>query len=617
MENWEVEELCEIIKYMHETLISIPIRILNREKQIAKEELKEGGRDIEGVEMEGNKKQTRQWSRENCEKESIHESVLENNPQASTDPSVVTNSYKLHWLSVYFQTLIFLFLLSWHLIASLAYLRPQSEKQSNFDIIVTIMYCIIPPMLNPVIYSMRNKDIKVSLSRILVKTLSSLAFEIWWFFSSYQAQAADPRMLDFKSQGGQCYKEKKCQEAIGKYHSALLELKGLLLAQEDSEGTTLNACFMGASSLANSYNSLAGCVVQVLLLLFFLGSDVGRLTVMAYDQFVAICHPSQCEMIMNRKVSDICDKTMDNDTSIFLLLEFSTIRELQVMYTAIFLILYLMTLIGNILIISAIAFDSRLHTPMYCFLMNLALQDIGSVSLIVPKSVINSIINARHISYPGCVAQVFFFVFFVNCDISLLTVMAYDRFVAICNPLRYEMIMNRKACTKMIGSVWIASFLNSVLNTIVTFTTHFCSNVINQFFCDIPQLLKLACSDFYLIETGVVIFSFTLAFGCFAFLIISYIQIFIAVSKIPSVRGRKKAFSTCFPHLTVFSLFLFTSSFAYLKTPSDTPSHFDFAVTIMYSIIPPMLNPLIYSLRNKDIKIALSKLFLPEDFHFN
>ncbi|XP_032092041.1 olfactory receptor 14J1-like [Thamnophis elegans] len=301
---------------------------------------------------------------------------------------------------------------------------------------------------------------------------------------------------------------------------------------------------------------------------------------------------------------------MDNDTSIFLLLEFSTIRELQVMYTAIFLILYLMTLIGNILIISAIAFDSRLHTPMYFFLMNLALQDIGSVSLIVPKSVINSIINARHISYPGCVAQVFFFVFFVNCDISLLTVMAYDRFVAICNPLRYEMIMNRKACTKMIGSVWIASFLNSVLNTIVTFTTHFCSNVINQFFCDIPQLLKLACSDFYLIETGVVIFSFTLAFGCFAFLIISYIQIFIAVSKIPSVRGRKKAFSTCFPHLTVFSLFLFTSSFAYLKTPSDTPSHFDFAVTIMYSIIPPMLNPLIYSLRNKDIKIALSKLFL-------
>ncbi|XP_058038656.1 olfactory receptor 14A16-like [Ahaetulla prasina] len=300
---------------------------------------------------------------------------------------------------------------------------------------------------------------------------------------------------------------------------------------------------------------------------------------------------------------------MDNDTSVFLLLEFSTIRELQAIYIAIFLILYLMTLIGNVLIISAVAFDSRLHTPMYFFLMNLALQDIGSVSLIVPKSAISSII-----SYSGCVAQVFLFVFFVNCDISLLTVMAYDRFVAICNPLRYEMIMNRKACIKMLGSVWIASFLNAVLNTIGTFTTHFCSNMINQFFCDIPQLLKLACSDLYLIETGVVIFNFILTIGCFAFLIISYIQIFIAVSKIPSVQGRKKVFSTCFPHLTVFSLFLFTSSFAYLKTPSDTPSHFDFAITVMYSIVPPMLNPLIYSLRNKDFKIALSKLFALRTF---
>ncbi|XP_025030552.1 olfactory receptor 14A16-like [Python bivittatus] len=300
---------------------------------------------------------------------------------------------------------------------------------------------------------------------------------------------------------------------------------------------------------------------------------------------------------------------MDNDTSVFLLLEFSKIWELKVMYTAIFLILYLMTITGNVLIISAVAFDSHLHTPMYFFLVNLALQDIGSVSLIVPKSIINSIINTQHISYSGCVAQVLLFVFFADSDISLLTVMSYDRFVAICNPLRYEMIMNRKACTQMIGSVWSASFLNAVLNTIGTFTTSFCSNVINQFYCEVPQLLKLACSDSYVIEIGGIVFSFTLAFGCFAFIIVTYIQIFIAVSKIPSVQGRKKAFSTCFPHLTVFSLFLFTSSFAYLRTPSDAPSHFDFAITIMYAIVPPMLNPLIYSLRNKDINVALSRLF--------
>ncbi|XP_063158417.1 olfactory receptor 14A2-like [Candoia aspera] len=300
---------------------------------------------------------------------------------------------------------------------------------------------------------------------------------------------------------------------------------------------------------------------------------------------------------------------MDNDTTVFLLLEFSKIWELRIIYGMIFLFLYLLTLAGNFLIISAVALDSRLHTPMYFFLTNLALQDIGSVSVIIPKAVFNSVMNIRHISYSECVTQVLLFVFFVDSDISLLTVMAYDRYVAICNPLQYEMIMNRKVCTEMVGSVWIASFLIAVLNTMGTFISRFCSNIINQFYCEIPPLLKIACSDLYVIEIGVVVFNFTLAVGCFAFIIVTYIQIFIAVSKIPSVQRRKKAFSTCFPHLTVFSLFLFTASFAYLRMPSDTPSYFDFIITIMYSIVPPMLNPLIYSMRNKDINIAFSRLF--------
>ncbi|XP_025032736.1 olfactory receptor 14C36-like [Python bivittatus] len=302
---------------------------------------------------------------------------------------------------------------------------------------------------------------------------------------------------------------------------------------------------------------------------------------------------------------------MDNDTTVFLLLEFSKFWELQVMYAMIFLFLYLITLAGNILIISAVILDSHLHIPMYFFLTSLALQDIGSVSVFIPKAVFNSVMNIRDISYSECVTQVLLFVFFVDSDISLLTVMAYDRYVAICNPLKYEMIMNKKVCTKMVGSVWIASFFNAVLNTMGTFITPFCSNIINQFYCEIPPLLKLACTDLYVIEIGVVVFNFALAFGCFVFIIVTYIQIFSAVSKIPSVRGRKKAFSTCFPHLTVFSLFLFTASFAYLRVPSDTPSYFDFIVTIMYSIVPPMLNPLIYSMRNKDMNVAFSKLFGP------
>ncbi|XP_063158412.1 olfactory receptor 14A16-like [Candoia aspera] len=302
---------------------------------------------------------------------------------------------------------------------------------------------------------------------------------------------------------------------------------------------------------------------------------------------------------------------MDNDTSVFLLLEFSNIRELQIMYASIFLILYLITLTGNFLIISAVVFDSHLHTPMYFFLMNLALQNIGSVSVIVPKSIINSFMNIQQISYPECVTQVLLFLFFVDSDISLLTVMAYDRYVAICNPLHYDMKINRKGCTQMVGSVWIASLFNAVLNTIGTFLTPFCSNAINQFYCEIPHLLKIACSGLYVTEIGVVVFSITLAFCCFVFIVVTYVEIFLAVLRIPSIQGRKKAFSTCLPHLIVFSIFLFTGCFAYLRPISDKPSQLDFAITVMYSIIPPMMNPLIYSMRNNDIKIALSRLFGP------
>ncbi|KAM6448985.1 olfactory receptor 14A16-like [Liasis olivaceus] len=304
---------------------------------------------------------------------------------------------------------------------------------------------------------------------------------------------------------------------------------------------------------------------------------------------------------------------MDNDTSVFLLLEFSNIRELQIVYLILFLVLYLITVIGNFLIVFAIVFNSHLHIPMYFFLMNLALQDIGSVSVTIPKAMFNLARNIRYISYSGCVAQVLLFVFFLGSDIPLLIVMAYDRYVAICSPLRYEMIMSRKTCTKMIGSVWIAGFLNAVLNTIGTFTNHFCSNIINQFYCEVPQLLRFACSDMYVIEIGYEMFITTLVCGCFTFIIGTYIHIFFAVLRIPSVQGKKKAFSTCLPHLTVFSLFFIATLFAYLKPPSDTPSHFDFTVTIMYSIIPPMLNPLIYSMRNKDVKDALSKIFCSED----
>ncbi|XP_033024430.1 olfactory receptor 14A16-like [Lacerta agilis] len=263
---------------------------------------------------------------------------------------------------------------------------------------------------------------------------------------------------------------------------------------------------------------------------------------------------------------------------------------------------------GNLLIICTIAIDHHLHTPMYFFLMNLAMQDIGSISVIIPKSIANSILNTRQISYSGCVAQVLFFFFFLSSDFSLLTLMAYDRYVAICNPLHYEMVMNKQACIQMLACVWTSGLLHAVLHTSCTFATPFCSNVVNQFFCEIPHLLKLACSDLYLVEIGMVMLSIIIGLGCFTFIIVTYVQIFSAVLRIPSAEGRQKAYSTCIPHLIVISTLLFTGFFAYLRPTSNTPSDQDLVFTVVYSMVPPMLNPVIYSMRNKEIKAAMSKL---------
>ncbi|XP_034278698.1 olfactory receptor 14L1-like [Pantherophis guttatus] len=300
----------------------------------------------------------------------------------------------------------------------------------------------------------------------------------------------------------------------------------------------------------------------------------------------------------------------------FLLWGFSKNWELQVMHIALLLILYSTTITGNLFIINAVVFDTHLHTPMYFFLFNLAMQDIGLVSVIIPKAVFNSLMNVRTIAHSGCVAQVTFFFFFLTCDVFLLTVMAYDRYIAICNPLHYEMIMNRKACTKMIGGVWTASLLNASLHTIFTFITPFCSNIIDQFYCEIPYLLKIACPGLYVSETGVIIFSSTLTLGCFIFVLITYMQVFSSVLRIPSVQGRNKAFTTCLRYLTVFSIFMFTGCFTYLKPRSDSSTHLNFITTIMYSIIPSMMNTFIYCMRNKDIKITLSRLFGQMSFHF-
>ncbi|KAM9207891.1 olfactory receptor 14C36-like [Leptosomus discolor] len=303
---------------------------------------------------------------------------------------------------------------------------------------------------------------------------------------------------------------------------------------------------------------------------------------------------------------------MSNGSSIaeFLLLAFADTWELQLLTFGLFLGIYLAALLGNGLIITAIAFDHHLHTPMYFFLFNLSLLDLGSISTTLPKAMANSLWNTRAISYTGCVTQDFLFVFFIPAEHFLLTVMAYDRYVAICKPLHYGTLLGSRACVHMAAAAWGTAFPYAVLHTANTFSLSLCQgNAVDQFFCEIPQILELSCSDTYLREAGVLVVGVCLGFVCFVFIVVSYVQILRAVLRIPSEQGRHKAFSTWIPHLAVVSLFLSTVMFAYLKPPSISSPSLDLVMTVLYSVVPPAVNPLIYSMRNQELKDAVKNLF--------
>ncbi|XP_068026349.1 olfactory receptor 14A16-like [Melanerpes formicivorus] len=302
---------------------------------------------------------------------------------------------------------------------------------------------------------------------------------------------------------------------------------------------------------------------------------------------------------------------MANSSSIthFLLLPFSGTRQLQLLHFCLFLAIYLAALLGNGLIITTIAWDHHLHTPMYFFLLNLALLDLGAISTTVPKSMANSLRGSRDISYAGCAVQVFFVFLLLSAEYFLLTIMSYDRYVAICRPLHYETLLGSRVCLNLAAAAWACGVLYALLHTANTFSLPLCQgNAVHQFFCEIPQILKLSCSTSYLREVDLLAFSAFPFVGCFVFLVVSYVQIFRAVLRIPSQQGRHKAFATCLPHLAVVSLFITTGFFAYLKPLSISSPSLNLLVAVLYSVVPPAVNPLIYSLRNQELKAALSKL---------
>ncbi|XP_074139759.1 olfactory receptor 14C36-like [Sminthopsis crassicaudata] len=300
----------------------------------------------------------------------------------------------------------------------------------------------------------------------------------------------------------------------------------------------------------------------------------------------------------------------------FLLMEFSETRELQILYSLLFFLIYSAGLMGNLLIVIITTIDRRLHTPMYFFIRNLSMVDICFISITVPTASINSLVNNRVISVTGCATQIFLVIFIAYVEFTLLTVMARDRYVAICQPLLYPLIMNPRACMQMTLTCLFTGLLYAGFHTGYTFQLSFCnSNVIHKFFCDIPSLLKLSCSEIFNNVVSLLVSALVIGAGCFAFITASYISIFSTVLRFPVKEDQRKAFSTCIPHIIVVSLFLISICYVHLQPPSGSGSIKDIILSIFYSIIPPLLNPIIYSLRNKQIKEAVRvvmkrKLFL-------
>ncbi|XP_008935592.1 PREDICTED: olfactory receptor 14J1-like [Merops nubicus] len=246
---------------------------------------------------------------------------------------------------------------------------------------------------------------------------------------------------------------------------------------------------------------------------------------------------------------------------------------------------------------------------MFFFLLNLALLDLGSISTTVPKAMANSLWGTTDISYIGCAAQIFLLFFLLGAELSLLTIMSYNRYMAICKPLHYGTLLGSRACVHMAAAAWASGFLTALLHKANTFSLPLCQgNALDQFFCEVPQILKLSCSHSYLRELGLLVVSGCLSFGCFVFIALSYVEIFRAVLRMPSEQGRHKAFSTCLPHLAVVSLFVSTGIFAHLKPLSISSPLLDLVVSVLYSVVPPAVNPLIYSLRNQELKDGLRKM---------
>ncbi|XP_063295082.1 olfactory receptor 12D2-like [Pelobates fuscus] len=409
--------------------------------------------------------------------------------------------------------------------------------------------------------------------------------------------------------------------------------------------------------------SFSGCISQIHFFHFFGSTEVILYSAMSYDRYVAIGYPLRYTSIMNTKVFmclvlvswiigffhalmhavmtarlPFCGPNLVNhffcdvkpvlslacaDTSLneellkknrtlvsdFVLRGLTDIVELQTTLFVIFLFFYITNLVGNISILGITIKDHSLHSPMYFFLWNLSFLDICFSSVAVPKMLSDFLVLKKTISFAGCISQIHFFHFLGSTEVMLLTVMSYDRYVAIGNPLRYSNIMNTNCCVNLALVSWVTGYLHSLLHTVMTAKLPFCgSNLVNHFFCDIKPVLKLACIDTSLNLKLLVRVTGALATTTLLLTLLSYIFIGRFLIKIRTAEGRKRAFSTCSAHLTVVFLLYGTAIFTYIRPSSQDSLDQDKAAAVLFTVITPALNPVIYTLRNKDMKKAMQRV---------
>ncbi|XP_044871161.1 olfactory receptor 8U9-like [Mauremys mutica] len=302
------------------------------------------------------------------------------------------------------------------------------------------------------------------------------------------------------------------------------------------------------------------------------------------------------------------EKGNHSEVTEFILSGLTDRQELQVPLFGVFLVIYGITLVGNGGMILLIMIDPQLHTPMYFFLSNLSFCDLCLSSIISPKMLLNFLAERKSISYTACAVQLYLFVSFADVECLLLAVMAYDRYVAICNPLLYTVTMSRQLCKQLVAGVYAVGVVDSMIHTFFTLQLSFCSsNIINHFFCDIPQLLVLSCSDTRINEIVMFAFIGCIVVSSLVIVLLSYVYIASTILEIRSAEGRHKTFSTCSFHLTAVVLFYGIQLFMYLRPTSSYSMDTDKVASVFYTLVIPMLNPVIYSLRNTEVKDALRR----------